>query len=169
VARLQRIIVLNDLEQQQKIYGTALQNTFPLAPYDQGRTVFQWFLHNVLPEELKSFERLVVSKTAANVQDPNCFLLYQVSGAGKTKLAYDLSRFHFTIVVRCIEDAIVPHLNNIIFDGDKIRRYNRLDFENRMNLPYYSLYIVYAWIREHLKFLEYYQDELVAQFGKLYP
>jgi hypothetical protein len=33
-----------------------------------------------------------------------------------------------------------------------------------MNLPYYSLYIVYAWIREHLKFLEYYQDELVAQF-----
>jgi hypothetical protein len=71
------------------------------------------------------------------------------------------------MVIRCIEDAIVPHLKHVIFDRDKIRCYNILDFENRKKLPHYSLFIVYAWIRAHLKFLEFYQNELVAQFGKL--
>jgi hypothetical protein len=165
VARLQRVTELNDLGQQQNIYGTALQTTLPLAPYNEGRTVFQWFLHNVLPEEFQRFENQVIYKAGENVQDPNCWLVYQVSGAGKTKLAYELSTHNYTVVVRCIEDAIVPQLRKTIF-AKKIGHYNRLDFENRKQLPYYSLYIVYAWIRAHLKFLELYQ-EVVTQFSKL--
>lgn len=166
--RLLHTIELNTLEMQHKILSGCLVNPLPLAPYGDSWRVFEWFLFNPKSNQLEDFNAKIKT-TSTNNQSSKVFLLYQVSGAGKTKLAYELSQLHYTVVIRFIDTSTAMLLLEKIFDTTAIpKKYNVLDSNERDQLPFFSLAITYAWIKAHIQFLLWYQNALANSKFKCY-
>ncbi len=151
----------SSLKQQKSQFGAALQKAFPVLSNGQ---IFDFMLDNPLgSEELDRICNALLQTNHFSQTGP--VLLYQVSGAGKTKHAYDLASQGYTIILRLMASNLEP-VSDVL--SRAIEHYSKfLDVHERFNFTWCSLCVIYSWVLAHIEFLEYYLQELLPALESL--